>query len=99
MKQSPYLPQERLARIGRVGGDARLTSVGEWQVLSTTLLRQGLQLVHSPTLLDQLWNEEPDPELRRPDFPKTVAKNYDIGFAGKSSLFHSSFTGLVVNYT
>ncbi|XP_063893288.1 xaa-Pro aminopeptidase 1 [Helicoverpa armigera] len=81
----PTIPEwisERLARTGRVGGDARLTSVGEWQALSTALQREGLQLVHIPTLLDQLWTEEPDPDRRRPDFPKTVAKNYEIEFAG-----------------
>ncbi|XP_026737531.1 xaa-Pro aminopeptidase 1 [Trichoplusia ni] len=75
---------ERLARSGRVGGDARLTSVGEWQGLSTALQREGLQLVHIPTLVDQLWNEEPDPDRRRPDFPKTVAKNYEMEHAGES---------------
>ncbi|KAJ8733454.1 hypothetical protein PYW08_001752 [Mythimna loreyi] len=83
--RQPTIPEwiaERLSRSGRVGADARLTSVGEWQVLSSDLQRVGLQLVHNPTLLDQLWNEEPDPELRRPDFPKTVAKNYGIEFAG-----------------
>ncbi|KAJ8727421.1 hypothetical protein PYW07_001540 [Mythimna separata] len=73
---------ERLARSGRVGADARLTSVNEWQYLSKELQHAGLQLVHTPTLVDQLWNEEPDPELRRPDFPKTVAKNYGLEFAG-----------------
>ncbi|KAH9634539.1 hypothetical protein HF086_016627, partial [Spodoptera exigua] len=72
---------ERLSRSGRVGGDARLTSMGEWQVLSTALQREGLQLVHIPTLVDQLWNEEPDPDRTRPDFPKTVAKNYEIEHA------------------
>ncbi|CAH0702778.1 unnamed protein product [Spodoptera exigua] len=75
---------ERLSRSGRVGGDARLTSMGEWQVLSTALQREGLQLVHIPTLVDQLWNEEPDPDRTRPDFPKTVAKNYEIEHAGVS---------------
>ncbi|XP_075971462.1 xaa-Pro aminopeptidase 1 isoform X2 [Anticarsia gemmatalis] len=74
----------RLGRTGRVGGDARLTASSDWLALTTALQRDNLQLVHIPTLLDQLWNEEPEPERRRPDFPKTVATNYIMDFAGES---------------
>lgn len=75
--------QERLGRNGRIGGDARLTSVGEWQGLSTAFQRTGLQLIHIPTVMDQVWNEEPDPDRRRPDFSKIVAKLHDMEYTGK----------------
>ncbi|CAB3239072.1 unnamed protein product [Arctia plantaginis] len=73
-----------LGRAGRVGADARLASVGEWQTLSTALQRESLQLINNPTLVDQLWNEELDPARIRPEFPKTVATNYNMDFAGES---------------
>lgn len=78
--------QERLSRTGRIGGDARHTSVDEWHLLSTKLQREGLQLVHIPTLLDTLWNEEPDPARRRPDFSKIVAKLHDSEYTGETIL-------------
>ncbi|XP_063824026.1 xaa-Pro aminopeptidase 1 [Ostrinia nubilalis] len=74
---------ERLNRRGRVGGDARLTSYTDWQTLSTSLQQLGLQMMHVPTLLDQLWTEEPDPSRRRPDFSKIVA-----------NLHHGEYTGM-----
>lgn len=76
------LKQERPGRNGRIGGDARLTSVGEWQILSTNLQREGLQLVHMPTLVDQLWNEETDPLKRRPEFSRIVANLHKMEYTG-----------------
>ncbi|CAG9138354.1 unnamed protein product, partial [Plutella xylostella] len=76
--------QERLGRSGRVGGDARLASMDEWQDLSADLQRKGLQLVHIPTLVDQLWNDEMDPELKRPEFSKIVANLHNAEYTGVS---------------
>ncbi|XP_049869627.1 xaa-Pro aminopeptidase 1 [Pectinophora gossypiella] len=73
---------DRIGRAGRVGGDARLTSVLEWQGISTVLQRSGLTLVHVPTLLDQLWAEEPDPARRRPDFSRIVANLHHMEYTG-----------------
>ncbi|CAK1598567.1 unnamed protein product [Parnassius mnemosyne] len=73
---------ERPGRNGRVGGDARLTSVGEWQSLVTNLQREGMQLIHVPTLLDQLWSEEPNPALRRPEFSRIVANLHHLEYTG-----------------
>ncbi|CAH2105417.1 unnamed protein product [Euphydryas editha] len=73
---------ERPGRNGRIGGDARLTSVGEWQMLSTNLQHEGLQLVHMPTLVDQLWNEETDPLKRRPEFSRIVANLHKMEYTG-----------------
>ncbi|CAG9136869.1 unnamed protein product [Plutella xylostella] len=75
---------ERLGRSGRVGGDARLASMDEWQDLSADLQRRGLQLVHIPTLVDQLWNDEMDPELKRPEFSKIVANLHNAEYTGVS---------------
>lgn len=96
MKHCP--PQEQLGRNGRIGGDARLTSVGEWQGLVAALQREGLQLVHISTLVDQLWNEEPDLDKRRPDFIKTVANEHSLQYAGemKLLLYLSVFRNLCV---
>ncbi|KAG6457478.1 xaa-Pro aminopeptidase 1 [Manduca sexta] len=83
----PTIPEwiaERLGRTGRVGGDARLTSVGEWQSLSTALQREGLQLVHIPTMIDQLWNDELEPARRRPEFSKIVAVLHNMEYTGLS---------------
>ncbi|VVC95034.1 unnamed protein product, partial [Leptidea sinapis] len=52
---------ERRGRSGKVGADARLTSISDWQALATSLQRENLQLVPQSTMLDQLWNEEMDP--------------------------------------
>ncbi|XP_052749222.1 xaa-Pro aminopeptidase 1 isoform X1 [Galleria mellonella] len=81
----PTIPEwiaERLGRSGRIGADARLTSVKEWQALSTDLQQVGLQLIHTPTMLDQLWNEELDPARRRPDFSKIVAVLHNTDYTG-----------------
>nr|XP_026496938.1 xaa-Pro aminopeptidase 1-like [Vanessa tameamea] len=77
-----WISQERPGRNGRIGGDARLTSVGEWQMLSANLQREGLQLVHMPTLVDQLWNEEMDPMKRRPEFSRIVANLHKMDYTG-----------------
>lgn len=82
--------QARLSRTGRIGGDARLTSVGEWHALSTSLQREGLQLLHIPTLLDTLWNEELDPARQRPDFSKIVARLHDSEYTGWCELNKNS---------
>ncbi|XP_072940021.1 xaa-Pro aminopeptidase 1 isoform X2 [Epargyreus clarus] len=74
---------ERPIRNGRVGGDARLTSVNEWQALSSNLQREGFQLLHVQTLVDQLWNDELDSARRRPEFSRIVA-----------SLHHPQYTGV-----
>lgn len=76
--------QERLGRSGRVGGDSRLASITEWQVLSGALQREGLQLIDTPTLLDQMWTDEPDPARRRPEFSRIVANLHMIEYTGKS---------------
>ncbi|KAI8424120.1 hypothetical protein MSG28_002720 [Choristoneura fumiferana] len=73
----------KLSRNGRVGADARLASLTEWQLLANGLQREGLQLIHVPTLLDQLWNEEQDLKRRRPEFSRIVA-----------NLHHSEYTGI-----
>ncbi|XP_041970704.1 xaa-Pro aminopeptidase 1-like [Aricia agestis] len=75
---------ERPSRNGRVGGDARLTSIGEWQTLTTSLQREGLQLTHVPTLVDQLWNDETDPARRRPEFTRKVADLHHVEYTGMS---------------
>ncbi|XP_068631318.1 xaa-Pro aminopeptidase 1 [Battus philenor] len=75
---------ERPGRNGRVGGDARLTSVLEWQNLSSNLQREGMQLIHVPTFLDQLWAEEPNPALRRPEFSRIVANLHHLEYTGMS---------------
>ncbi|CAH4035697.1 unnamed protein product [Pieris brassicae] len=71
-------------RNGRVGGDVRLTSFGEWQALSTSLQRENLQLVPQSTLLDQLWNQETDPMWKRPQFTRVVAMSHNSEFTGMS---------------
>ncbi|KAL4708300.1 hypothetical protein ACJJTC_007706 [Scirpophaga incertulas] len=75
---------ERLGRRGRVGGDARLTSHAEWQAHAAAMQQLGLQLTHVPTLLDQLWSEEPEPAKRRPDFSKIVANLHHMDYVGMS---------------
>ncbi|XP_026331161.1 xaa-Pro aminopeptidase 1-like, partial [Hyposmocoma kahamanoa] len=74
---------DKLRRNGRVGGDARLTSVGEWGSLHASLHSVGLTLISMPTLLDQLWADEPDLNRRRPEFSRIVAQ-----------LHHTDYTGL-----
>ncbi|XP_060801803.1 xaa-Pro aminopeptidase 1 [Amyelois transitella] len=81
----PIIPEwiaDKIGRSGRIGADARLTSVNEWQLLSTNLQQMGLTLIPTPTLLDQLWNEEIDPDLRRPDFSKIVANLHVMEYTG-----------------
>ncbi|XP_053604194.1 xaa-Pro aminopeptidase 1 isoform X2 [Plodia interpunctella] len=81
----PIIPEwisDKIGRTGRVGADARLTSVNEWQLLSSHLQQMGLTLIHTPTLLDQLWNEELDPDRRRPDFSKIVANLHVMEYTG-----------------
>ncbi|XP_062526162.1 xaa-Pro aminopeptidase 1 [Bombyx mori] len=75
---------DRLGRKGRVGGDARLTSVVEWQTISSSLHREGLLLIDVPTLVDQLWNDEVDPPRRRPEFSKIVANKHQMEYVGMS---------------
>ncbi|CAH2071647.1 unnamed protein product, partial [Iphiclides podalirius] len=73
---------ERPGRNGRVGADARLTSVMEWQSLFSNLQREGMQLVHAQTLIDQLWADEPSPGLRRPEFSRIVANLHNLEYTG-----------------
>ncbi|XP_014371061.2 xaa-Pro aminopeptidase 1 [Papilio machaon] len=75
---------ERPGRNGRVGADARLTSVTDWQSLSSSLQREGMQLIHTPTLFDQVWADEPNPMLRRPDFSRIVANLHHLEYTGMS---------------
>ncbi|CAH2265567.1 jg10098 [Pararge aegeria aegeria] len=69
-------------RSARVGADARLTSINEWQTLYGNLQREGMQLIAISTLLDQLWNEELDPEKRRPEVNRVVAKLHNSSYTG-----------------
>lgn len=78
-----YRIQERLARNMRVGGDARLASFAEWQSLLVSLQRESLQLVHVPTLLDQLWQDEMEPTRRRPEFSRIVANLHNPEYTGE----------------
>lgn len=77
--------QERLnGRRGRVGGDARLTSHMDWQAMFRAMQQLGLTLSHMPTLIDQLWTEEPDAARRRPEFSKIVANLHHVDYIGKT---------------
>ncbi|OWR41030.1 xaa-Pro aminopeptidase 1 like protein [Danaus plexippus plexippus] len=75
---------EHPGRNGRVGGDARLISAAEWHLLTASLSQEGLQLVHVPTLVDQLWDTEIDPAKRRPEFSRIVANLHNIDYTGVS---------------
>ncbi|XP_050669939.1 xaa-Pro aminopeptidase 1-like [Leptidea sinapis] len=75
---------ERRGRSGKVGADARLTSISDWQALATSLQRENLQLVPQSTMLDQLWNEEMDPARRRPEFTRVVAMSHNQEYTGMS---------------
>lgn len=74
--------QDRLGRSGKVGGDARLVSMSEWQRLTNQLQREGCQLVPVSMLVDQLWNEEINPGRRRPEPSKIVAYVHKIDSLG-----------------
>lgn len=75
--------QDRIGRTGKVGGDARLVSMDEWQRLVTQFQREGFQLLHVPMLVDQLWNEERDPARMRPEQSKIVAYLHKIDYPGE----------------
>ncbi|XP_063377534.1 xaa-Pro aminopeptidase 1 [Cydia fagiglandana] len=74
----------RIGHTGRVGADARLVSITEWSALATGLQPSGISLVHVPTLLDQLWNEETEPERRRPEPSRIVASLHQSDCTGLS---------------
>ncbi|KAI5637428.1 metallopeptidase family m24 domain-containing protein [Phthorimaea operculella] len=73
-------------RAGRIGGDARLTSFDEWQTITAGLHSKSPShsLVHVQTLLDRVWDEEPIPERRRPEFSKIVANLHHEQYVGLS---------------
>lgn len=51
-------------------------------MLQGSLQREGMQLIASSSLLDQVWNEELDPEKRRPEFNRVVAKLHNSSYTG-----------------
>lgn len=55
-------------------------------MLQGSLQREGMQLIASSSLLDQVWNEELDPEKRRPEFNRVVAKLHNSSYTGKHLL-------------
>ncbi|XP_023950727.2 xaa-Pro aminopeptidase 1-like isoform X2 [Bicyclus anynana] len=69
-------------RNARIGADSRLTSINQWQMLLGSLQREGMSLLAMSTLLDQLWNEELDPEKRRPEVNRVVAKLHNSSYTG-----------------
>ncbi|XP_069358373.1 xaa-Pro aminopeptidase 1-like isoform X2 [Maniola hyperantus] len=69
-------------RSARIGADARHTNNNKWEALYNILQREGMQLFAIPTLLDHLWNEELDPEKRRPEVNRVVAKLHNSSYTG-----------------
>lgn len=78
-----YVRQKYAPRSARIGADSRLASIKEWEMLQGNLQREGMQLIPIASLLDQLWNEELDPEKRRPEFNRVVAKLHNSSYTGK----------------